>query len=72
MVIAIWFGIYMICMCSNSAPGMYLMNDNTRRVDFSSLCGFIRFFGPVVVCVCYPCCVGVGYVPYVRVFFYDF
>ena len=32
MVIAIWFGVCMFCMCSNSAPGMFLMYDNTPRV----------------------------------------
>ena len=32
MVIAIWFGFCMFCMCSNSALGMFLMYDNTRRV----------------------------------------
>jgi len=32
MVIAIWFGICMFRMCYNSAPGMFLMYDNTRRV----------------------------------------
>ncbi len=33
MVIAIWFGVCIFRMCSNSAPGMFLMYDNTRRVE---------------------------------------
>ena len=32
MLIAIWFGVCMFRMCSNSALGMFLMYDNTRRV----------------------------------------
>jgi hypothetical protein len=32
MVIAICFGVFIFCMCSNSAPGMFLTYDNTRRV----------------------------------------
>ena len=33
MVVAIWFGVCMFHICSNSAPGMFLMYDNVRRVD---------------------------------------
>ena len=32
MAIAIWFGVCMLRMCSNSAPGTFLKYDNTRRV----------------------------------------
>ncbi len=32
MVVAMWFGVCMFRMCSNSAPGMFLMYDSARRV----------------------------------------
>ncbi len=32
MVIAIWFGVCMFRMCYNSAPGMFLKYNSTRRV----------------------------------------
>ena len=32
IVFAIWFGVCMFLMCSNSAPGIFLMYDNTRSV----------------------------------------
>jgi hypothetical protein len=32
MVIAIWFGVCIFCMCSNSAHVMFLKYDNTRTV----------------------------------------
>jgi hypothetical protein len=32
MVIAIWFGVCMFCMCFNSTLGMFFMSDNTRMV----------------------------------------
>ena len=32
MVFARWFGVCMLLMCSNSAPGKFLVYDNTRRV----------------------------------------
>ena len=60
MVIAIWFGVCMFPMCSNSATGMFLMYANTRRVGSRAcVASCTYFFGPVVVCVCYSCCVGV-------------
>ena len=31
MVVAIWFGVCMFRMCSNSTPSMFLMYDNARR-----------------------------------------
>ena len=72
MVIAIWFGVCMFRMCSNSAPGMFF------------LCTIIRV-GLVVVLVLLHVllwasdgkyllsfCVGIGYVPSVRGFVDDF
>jgi hypothetical protein len=32
MVVAIWLGDYIFCICSSSAPGMFLKYDRTRRV----------------------------------------
>ena len=45
MVVAIWFGICMFRMCYNSAPGMFLMYDNARRVGSLACVASCAFWG---------------------------
>ena len=57
MVVSMWFGDYMFCICSSSAPKMFLKYDRTRKVDnlayvawYASLGQLCYVFGILVVC----------------------